>query len=187
VVGSSLSSRRIAVYGPSGSGKSTFARELAARLGLPHIELDAIVHSRPDWDDLPVEEFRSAVREVVAENCGGWVIDGNYSPVRDLVLPHADTAVWLRLPFRVVYPRLIRRSLRRMWSRELLWGVNRESFRIGFLSRESILLWGITNWRPHHTKTRAALREAKDRGTHIVVLRTAREVEAFLRRMDRYD
>jgi len=30
---------RIVVIGTSGAGKSTFARRIAARLGLPHIEL----------------------------------------------------------------------------------------------------------------------------------------------------
>lgn len=36
--------RRIVVKGSSGSGKSTVADELARRLGVPHIELDALHH-----------------------------------------------------------------------------------------------------------------------------------------------
>jgi len=172
--------RRIAVYGPSGSGKTTFSRTAGARLGLPVVELDAIFHSRPDWDDLSEDEYRAAVERTLAAHPGGWVIDGNYGTVRGLILPHADTAVWLRLPFPVVYSRLVRRTVRRAWSRELLWGVNRESWRLSFLSRESILLWGITHWREHHRKTRQALREAKARGTQIVVLRSPAEVRAFV-------
>jgi hypothetical protein len=144
------------------------------------VELDAIYHSRPNWDDLSEPEYRAAVAEVLAANPQGWVIDGNYSMVRDLILPHADTAIWLRLPFPVVFGRLCRRTVGRMWTRELLWGVNRESFRLSFLSRESILLWGISNWRPHHRKTREALREAKGLGVRVVVLRSAREVRTFL-------
>jgi adenylate kinase family enzyme len=35
------------VVGTSGSGKSTLARELAATLGVPYLELDAVHHNAP--------------------------------------------------------------------------------------------------------------------------------------------
>lgn len=50
--------RRIAVVGASGSGKTTFARRLAERLGIPHIELDAI-HWGPDWTPARDDDFRA--------------------------------------------------------------------------------------------------------------------------------
>ena len=53
--------RRVVVYGPSGSGTSTLARALAERLAVPVVELDAIYHGRPGWDDLSRDEFREAV------------------------------------------------------------------------------------------------------------------------------
>lgn len=169
--------RRIVIYGPSGSGKSTLGREAAAMLGVPLIELDAIFHSRPDWNDIPVEEFRERLGRALDEAVDGWVADGNYhSMVGDVLLPRAELALWLRLPFRVVYPRLVRRTLRRMATNEVLWGVNRESFRKGFLSRESILLWGITNWRRHRQTTRAQLRAVKAAGAPVVVLKSPDEV-----------
>ena len=86
--------------------------------------------------------------------------------------------VWLRLPFRVVYPRLVRRTLQRAVSRELLWGTNRERWR-DVLGRESMLVWGISNWKAHHRKMRARLRQAPP-GVRIVVLRSSREVVGFL-------
>jgi len=146
-------------------------------LGVPLIELDAIFHSRPDWNDIPVEEFRERLGRALDEAVDGWVADGNYhSMVGDVLLPRAELALWLRLPFRVVYPRLVRRTLRRMATNEVLWGVNRESFRKGFLSRESILLWGITNWRRHRQTTRAQLRAVKAAGAPVVVLKSPDEV-----------
>jgi hypothetical protein len=110
------------------------------------------------------------------------VIDGNYSAVRDLILPNAETVVWLRLPFPIVYARLVRRTLGRAWTHEPLWGVNYETWREIFLSRESMLVWGIRRWREHHRKTRAALREARALGLRIIVLRSPAAVGAFLER-----
>lgn len=169
---------RIAVFGHSGSGKTTVARRIGATLGLPHIELDALFH-RPNWQPTPDDEFRAIVSARLAESDVGWVVDGNYRRVRDLVLAQADTAVWLRLPFRVVYPRLLRRTLTRAWRREELWNTNRESFRLTFLSKDSILLWGITNWRPHVKKMRQALAETPH-GARVIELRSQQEIDAFL-------
>src|SRR5689334_5774453 len=94
------SMRRIAVTGTSGSGKTTFARRLGERLGLPHIELDALFW-RPGWVESDTESFRTRVAEAIAGE--GWVVDGNYSPVRDLYLARVDTVVWLDLPLRVCF------------------------------------------------------------------------------------
>ena len=76
------------MVGTSGSGKSTLARELAEILGVPHLELDA-VHHQPGWAPLPTDEFRRIIAARAAAD--GWVIDGNYSRVRDLVWARADT------------------------------------------------------------------------------------------------
>src|SRR5438270_297238 len=50
---------RVSVVGTSGSGKTAVSSELAARLGIPHFELDATFH-QPGWTELPVEDFRAA-------------------------------------------------------------------------------------------------------------------------------
>lgn len=172
------------MYGPSGAGKTTLGRELAALLDVPFVELDAIVHSRPNWVDLSRDEFREAVSRRLQDLPNGWVIDGNYSAVRDLVLPNADSVVWLRLPWRTVYPRLAWRTVSRMITREVLWGVNRESFRLSFMSRESILLWGIRHWKPHVRHTAAGLADTPHHA-RVYVLRSSRQVSRFMERVGR--
>jgi adenylate kinase family enzyme len=142
--------RRIAVYGPSGSGKSTLARQLGANLGLPVLELDAVFHAHPNWVDLTREEFRDQVAAYLADQPDGWVIDGNYSHVRDLILPLAETAIWLDLPFPTVYRRLAWRTISRSFTHGELWNGNRETLRQTFLSRESMLVWGVKSWQAHH-------------------------------------
>ena len=65
--------------------------------------------------------------------------------------------LWLRPPFRVAYWRLLRRTFTRLVSREELWNGNRESWRLTFLSRDSILLWGISHWNAHNRHVTEAL------------------------------
>jgi adenylate kinase family enzyme len=170
--------RRIAVYGPSGSGKSTLARQIGAAFGLPVVELDALFHE-PGWTPTPEDEFRAKVATLLDSHANGWVCDGNYHIVRDLVLSHADAVVWLKLPFRVVYPRLVWRTVSRAWKREELWNTNRESWRLSFTSKDSILLWGITHWRAHFRGIAASLAEDAP-GLPVVELRSSRDVREFL-------
>ena len=137
---------RIAVVGNSGSGKSTLARRVAGAIDAPHVELDAIYH-QPGWQPLPEEEFRDRVRAAAAGE--RWVIDGNYSVVRDLVWARADTVLWLDLPRATVMRQLVSRTLRRGLLRMELWNGNRETLR-NFIRRdpqESIIMWA---WTRHH-------------------------------------
>ena len=53
--------RSVSIQGISGSGKTTLGRALAARLGVPHLETDALVHG-PDWTETPDAELRAAHR-----------------------------------------------------------------------------------------------------------------------------
>ncbi|HMO96330.1 MAG TPA: shikimate kinase [Tepidiformaceae bacterium] len=134
---------RVVVYGPSGSGKSTVAEALAAKLGLPWVELDAIFHARPQWQDLARDEFRALIPGLLAEHAAGWVMDGNYGMVRDLILPEADTVILLELPFATVYRRLATRTVGRSVRGTELWNGNRETLRQTFLTRHSMLVWGL--------------------------------------------
>ena len=176
--------KRITVYGPAGSGKTTLARDLGAALGLPVVELDAIFHARAGWVDLSTAEFRARVSAVLAEHADGWVIEGNYGMVRDLILSRADTVVWLRLPFRTVYRRLAWRTLTRSMRNEELWNGNRETWRQTLLTRDSMLLWGIRAWRRTPRRTREALATIPHQAT-VIELRTPREVAALTARARR--
>jgi adenylate kinase family enzyme len=152
--------RRISVVGNSGSGKSTIGAALAEQLGVPYVELDAIVHYRPNWEDMPAEDFRDRVAEVVAGD--GWVVDGNYSVVRDLVWARADTVVWLDLPRWLVMERVITRSLTRAIGNAELWNGNRERWS-DLLSlhrpEKSIIAWAWTRHSVSRSRYLAAMRD----------------------------
>lgn len=174
--------RRIVVYGPPGSGKTTLAEQISRRVGVPHIELDAI-NWKPGWVESSLEEFRVNVVAALEKCPDGWACDGNYSRVRDLILPHADTVVWLRPPFRVAFWRLVKRSLARSRDGKLLWGINRETWRQTFFSRQSLILYQVTHWRKY-ARIGDRLKEIPHQA-QIVQLRSQKEVDDFLRELGR--
>ena len=166
--------RRVAVIASaSGNGKTTFGRELARRLDVPFVELDALVHG-PGWVETSDEELRVQVEPIVAADA--WVIDGSYHrKLGDLVLREADLVVWLDLPIRVWLPRLIRRTVRRVGGRERLWNDNRESLSGVLWGRESLFAWAFRS----HVRRRRQWPDALAQYT-VVRLRTPADVEGFL-------
>ena len=168
--------RKIAVVASaSGNGKTTVGRELARRLDLPLVELDALVHG-PGWTETPDDELRATIEPIVASD--GWVIDSDYErKLGDLVLRAADVVVWLDLPIRIWLPRLIRRTLRRIRGREKLWNDNRETLLTAIWGRESLLVWALRSHFRRRREWPQALAPYP-----VVRLRTPAEVEAFLAR-----
>ena len=166
--------RKVAIIASaSGNGKTTLGRQLAHRLDVPFVELDALVHG-PNWVETPDDVLLAQVEPIVASD--GWVIDGTYrSKLGDLVIEGADLVVWLDLPIRVWMPRLVRRTWRRMRGREQLWNDNRESLRSVVWGRESLFGWAISS----HFRRRRDWPEAL-RNYPVVRLRTPAEVERFL-------
>jgi adenylate kinase family enzyme len=134
----------IAVVGTAGSGKTTLAAQLARLLNVRHVELDAL-HWGADWAEPPLDVFRARVADAL--NVDAWVVDGNYSKVRDMIWERADTVVWLDYSLPVILVRLAKRTFHRTATGEELWNGNRETFRRALLSRDSILMWALKTYR----------------------------------------
>lgn len=119
------------------------AKSIAERLDLPCLELDSIAHL-PDWEEIVTEPFRSAVASFAQQD--GWVIDGNYPRVRDIVWARAETVVFTDLARWRVMSRLVPRTVRRVLTRQKLWNDNVEGWRNLFSRKENLLLW---SWNTH--------------------------------------
>jgi adenylate kinase family enzyme len=173
--------RRIVVVGTSGSGKTFVAKQLAAILRVPFIDNDSIIH-RPNWRPNPPEqrliEFDAATRGEA------WTIDGNIGALKSaddiLIAQRADTMIWLDLPRRTVMRQLLRRTISRSWHNTELWHGNRESWRLSFFSRYSVLWWA---WKTHESRrqqyTKIFTDPAWDRLTRIR-LRSRSEINCWL-------
>ncbi|MBD3190984.1 MAG: AAA family ATPase [Candidatus Heimdallarchaeota archaeon] len=91
--------QRIAIFGSPGSGKSTLAKKLSKLLGSRITHLDDVFHG-PHWCPLKFPQFQSLVKKRVEEEY--WIIDGNYSKVRPMVLDRATLTIILDLPFLTI-------------------------------------------------------------------------------------
>ena len=139
---------RIVIIGTSCSGKSHLAKILSTKHNVPNIALDEL-HWLPNWKERPTDEFFNLVKESVEGE--KWVLDGNYSVVREAVWLRATTIIWLNYSFPLVLFRAIKRSIIRATTKEELFSGNVETFRQSFFSKDSIILWVI---KTHHAKKR---------------------------------
>ncbi|MEV0261229.1 adenylate kinase [Streptomyces sp. NPDC050617] len=161
----------IVIVGICGAGKSTLARALAHRLGLRHIEVDALRHG-PRWAVRP--SFAHDVAALTATD--GWVADSTaYPEVLPGLWARADTAVWLELGRGVVLGRVLRRTARRLLTRETLWAGNRETWP-GVLSRRHPAAKVLFDFRARREAERRML--AGFDGA-VVRLRTPADVAAY--------
>jgi adenylate kinase family enzyme len=170
--------RRIVVVGNTGSGKSTLAASLAKLLQLPHVELDALFWEA-NWTTAGDATFRSRV--MTAMGADGWVMDGNYHSVRDLIWSQADTLIWLDYPLRINLWRLTQRNLRRVLKRETLWNGNRERFRSAFLSLNSLYVWAIKRHRSRRRQYDALLTQQEYIHLRVVRLHSPAATDRWLR------
>lgn len=162
------------MIGASGSGKSTLSRQLAEKLGIPHIELDALQHGE-NW--VPRPTFEDDVAAATAADA--WVLDGNYSRTWPLYIDRVDTVVWVDPPRHRVMRQVMGRTARRLFLRVELWNGNRE--RASTLLRASHpIRWAWTTHAKQREGYPALL--ASPELTHATSyrLQTRAEVRAFL-------
>jgi adenylate kinase family enzyme len=169
--------RRLCVVGTTGSGKSTLAENIARILHLPHLELDAY-HWQPGWQENDRELTRQRVEEFT--RLPAWVVDGNYRFLRDILWPRAHALVWLDYSLPLILWRLSLRTWKRVLSREVLWGTNRERLSEQFFSKDSLFLWALKTYTRH--KQEYAAMPSLPEYCHLAVhrLRTPRQTQAWL-------
>jgi adenylate kinase family enzyme len=168
--------RRVHVVGTSGSGKTTVAGAIADKLGIGHIELDAI-YWQPGWTELPKDEFKQRVKEDT-EN-GDWTIDGNYSAVREIIWERVDTIVWLDIPFLPVFLRIVWRTIRRIITQEELWNTNTEKLD-ALVGKYGMPLWVIQTHKKRRNEYPPLLADPSLAHVDIKVFKSLKEVNRWI-------
>ena len=115
---------RVVIVGVAGTGKTVLGQSLASMLDAPFFELDSL-YWKPEWVEPSQAEFAASIEDAIVGD--RWVAAGNYlrEGVHNL-WSRADVIIWLDLPLRVTFPRVLRRSLQRWLSNERLWSDTRE-------------------------------------------------------------
>lgn len=124
------SMQRVLIAGIGGSGKSTLARRLAPVLGLPAYTLDDLYYG-PGL--VMAEDFPARIDQITQGPA--WLFDSQGPPptsqappaVREMMWSRADTLIWLAYPKRIVMGRVVRRTARRILTREEFLPGYRES------------------------------------------------------------
>ncbi|MGN5763676.1 adenylate kinase [Acinetobacter calcoaceticus] len=175
----------INVVGSSAAGKTTFARQLAQKLGLSHIEMDDLFWL-DNWQETPDHEFFAKLQHQMDEAASGWVLDGNYSRTLDLKLKYIDTIIWLDYSFSLNLYRSVKRAISRAVTQKRLWenSNNRESFKTSFLSKDSIILWMITHHAQNRKKYLAMMNDARYQHIRFIRLTSPKQAAIFLNEMD---
>jgi hypothetical protein len=111
-----------------------------------------------------------------------WVVDGNYSVVRDVIWERADTVVWFDLPYALVMGRTIRRTLRRVFTSQELWNGNREPWSnlFSWKPEKSIIAWSATRHRVYRQRYGEAEHDSRWAALNFVRLGSQRQADAFL-------
>jgi len=168
--------RRIMVVGGCGAGKSTFSKKLASLTGLPLIHLDRLGW-RGTWEAVPREEFDALLARETARD--DWIIDGNYSRTLPARLARADTVIWFDFSGIRCFIGVAERFFKNYGkTRDDMGGDCPETFSLEKLRFFHRTLWGA---RKTHTRIAALLEGCP--GKRVIVFKTRREADRFLREL----
>ena len=167
--------KRIIIIGSSGGGKSTLARQLGDITGLPVIHLDK-EHWNPGWVETPKDIWQEKVKELLKGE--QWIIDGNYGGTMKIRAEAADTIIYLDFNRFICLYRVIKRRLQNHGrTRPDMCEGCKEKIDFEFLK----WVWTYPKKKPKVEKLLAILE-----GKNIIVLRSKKEVDGFLKQQAIY-
>ncbi|SJL09015.1 uncharacterized protein ARMOST_12391 [Armillaria ostoyae] len=154
---------KIHIFGNSGSGKarlSTLATHLSLILGIPHISLDRLFWE-PNWKAASEDEFRAKIRAAMEQSPNGWIFDGDYQRRGGVIVQEEATdVIWLDPPLILYFPRIIIRTFLRLvgFLPPCSPGCP-ETFKEVFFSKNSILLWCLTQHGVNRQRGESRMKE----------------------------
>ena len=173
--------QRINVIGTTGSGKSTVSNQIAEKLNLPYIELEALCW-QSNWTELTDEKFFSKVEKALSTD--SWVLDGTYPRTRHIKWNRVQIVIYLDLPFHIVFYRVLRRTFKYIFQGQVLWAGNKETFWRAFFTEDSIILWTLKTFSRNRKDFLIISQSSEYSHINFVRLCSRREVENFIKNLN---
>ena len=126
-------------------------RLLAGRLGLRHIELDALRYE-PNWVEVPDAQFRARVDDQTGVDRWSTAT----SIVQDTILARANLVLWKDYSLPVVFRQVLARTIRRLCTGETFSNGNRETLR-RVLGPRSVVRWAVRSHGPRRIQYESLL------------------------------
>ncbi|NRB08749.1 MAG: hypothetical protein HRU34_17510 [Richelia sp.] len=108
-----------------------------------------------------------------------WIVDGNYSKVRNYIWSQADTVVLLDYSLRLLIRRILQRTYKRVMTQQEVCNGNRETWKTTF-SNESIILWVLRTYKRRRKEYPALLQQLEYNHLQIVHLRSPQATQDWL-------
>jgi len=91
--------RKVLITGNSGSGKSTLATQLSSSEKIGYLDLDSVAWL-PEMPPkrMPLDESMDLITDFVQLHDAGWVIEGCYADLLELLEEDANELVFLNVP-----------------------------------------------------------------------------------------
>jgi adenylate kinase family enzyme len=173
--------RRVVVIGIAGAGKSRLATALSEATGIDVIHLDAL-YWRPGWVPTPEAEWEAFQRRELERD--EWIVEGLHETTVHLWLDAADTVVLFDIsPLASIWRVTRRRLVRTDPGPDIPAGCEPAPFHRA-AAKFLLYLW------EYRRRTRAELFAELDTprpGRRVVVLRSERDVQAFLGKLEPRD
>jgi hypothetical protein len=141
--------------------------------------MDAIFWG-PNWHWPSDEMFFSKLKNEISRD--SWILDGNYTRTIPIKWKNVQMVIWLDYSFARTLFQAVKRAFLRAWTKEELWAGtgNRESFRKGFMSKDSIILWTIKTHKRVRRKYEKFMIDDNFSYIKFVRLKSPKDVENFL-------
>ncbi|HJM89399.1 MAG TPA: shikimate kinase [Dehalococcoidia bacterium] len=177
--------RRVMVVGNSGAGKSSLGATLAEALEIPFVDLDDEFWGA-GWQEPPDEAWRARVEGLIEPPA--WLLAGNFGSTVEIRAPAADLVVQMSLPPALCVWRLVLRSLKIRFGRQI-WRLPRDC-RAGpdwepMRDYPAFLLY-TARWR-RSSEPRQRERLAAAGVERLIRLRSSADVRRLLRDLEESD
>ena len=136
---------KIIILGSSCSGKTTLGKRLAKINHAKPIDLDDL-NWLPGWKSRStVEMIAKLENEIWGEK--KWIISGNYRDTHSLTMPKATCVIWLDFRLRLVLWRMLKRTIKRIVTKEEICNGNRETIYGTFFDKDNLFSYTIHTYK----------------------------------------